>query len=201
MVGLAVSCASILMAQQAAAPRTDALPFAHLAAGDDVVVTVFREKDLSARVFVDEANDLALPKLGVISVGTLTSDMLRDSLRARYATFLREPAVDVRAMRRVTVNGAVLKPDVYFVDPSMALRDVVARAGGVTSEGNMKDVSIVRGGIRTPFPNWSTGPQGQEALRSGDEVLVGRRSWVSLNIGAVIGVAGLLTSLLIAFKH
>jgi protein involved in polysaccharide export with SLBB domain len=179
---------------------TDA-PLAHLAAGDDVVVIVFREKELSGRSFVDERNQIALPRLGLIDVSRLSADMLRDTIRARYATFLRDPSVDVRALRRVSVNGSVLKPDVYFVDPSMLLRDVVARAGGVTPDGDLKKVSLVRAGVVTEYPNWSETLQGQTPLRSGDEVLVGRRSWLSLNIGAAVGIAGLLTSLLIAFKR
>lgn len=175
------------------------LPAARLAAGDDVVVVVFQEKELSARVYVDGRNQIALPRLGVFDVGAMTSEMLRDTVRARYATFLREPSVDVRALRRVTVNGAVLKPDVYYVDPSMTLRDVIARSGGVTSEGNPRSVNVVRGAEVTPYPNWSETEQGLTELRSGDEIVVGRRSWVAVNVGALVGVAGVLTSLAIAF--
>lgn len=175
------------------------MPAGRLAAGDDVVVVVFQEKELSARVYVDGQNQIALPRLGVLNVGGLTSDMLRDTVRARYAAFLRDPSVDVRALRRVTVNGAVLKPDVYYVDPSMTLRDVIARAGGITSEGSMQKVALVRGAESTSYPEWSATAQGLTPLRSGDQVLVGRRSWISLNLGAVVGVAGVLTSLAIAF--
>jgi len=185
----------------APAPSSDATPLAHLAAGDDVVVIVFREQELSGRGFVDERNQLALPRMGLLNVGNMTAEMLRDTIRARYSSFLRDPSVDVRALRRVTVNGSVLKPDVYFVDPSMLLRDVIARAGGITPEGDLHSVSIVRGGNGTRYPNWSETGQGQTALRSGDQILVGRRSWLSLNVGAVVGIAGLLTSLLIALKR
>jgi polysaccharide export outer membrane protein len=175
------------------------LPAARLAPGDDVVVMVFQEMELSARVYVDGRNQIALPRLGVFDVGEMTSEMLRDTVRARYATFLRDPSVDVRALRRVTVNGAVQRPDVYFVDPSMTLRDVIARSGGVTTEGSTHNVSIVRGAQATTYPRWSETEQGLTELRSGDEIVVGRRSWVALNIGTLIGVAGLLTSLAIAF--
>jgi polysaccharide export outer membrane protein len=174
-------------------------PVARLAAGDDVVVVVFQEKELSARVYVDGRNQIALPRLGVFDVGDMTSEMLRDTVRARYATFLRDPSVDVRALRRVTVNGAVLKPDVYYVDPSMTLRDVIARSGGVTSDGSVHNVSIVRGAHATAYPRWSETEQGLTEMRSGDEIVVGRRSWIALNSGALIGVAGVLTSLAIAF--
>jgi polysaccharide export outer membrane protein len=200
---LALGCivAAPALAAQAAAGTVASLPAAHLAAGDDVVVVVFQEKELSARVYVDGQNQIALPRIGSIDVAALTSDMLRDTVRSRYATFLRDPSVDVRALRRVTVNGAVLKPDVYYVDPSLTLRDVIARAGGVTSEGDTRTVMIVRGSDATRFPTWQETSQGQTELRSGDEVVVGRRSWVAINVGALIGVAGVLTSLAIAFLH
>lgn len=193
-----LSAPSVLAAQslQSSSLR---FPSARLAAGDDVVVVVFQEKELSARVYVDDRNQIALPRLGVFDVGGMTSEMLRDSVRARYATFLRDPSVDVRALRRITVNGAVLKPDVYYVDPSMTLRDVIARSGGVTSEGSMRRVSVVRGAQATAYPNWSDSQEGLVELRSGDQVVVGRRSWIALNSGALLGVAGLLSSLAIAF--
>jgi polysaccharide export outer membrane protein len=194
-VGFAVHGTAAQSLQSSAAR----FPAARLAAGDDVVVVVFQEKELSARVYVDGRNQIALPRLGVFDVSTMTSDMLRDTVRARYATFLRDPAVDVRALRRVTVNGSVLKPDVYYVDPSMTLRDVIARAGGVTSDGSPKRVSLVRGAEATRYPDWAETAEGLTELRSGDQIVVGRRSWIALNSGALIGVAGVLTSLAIAF--
>jgi protein involved in polysaccharide export with SLBB domain len=199
ILAIAGAIAAPALFAQVPAGEPVSLPAAHLAAGDDVVVVVFQEKELSARVYVDGQNQIALPRLGVMGVSALTTDMLRDTIRARYATFLRDPSVDVRAFRRVTVNGAVLKPDVFYVDPSLTLRDVVARAGGVTTEGDMHKVMIVRGAQATPYPNWSEGAEGQTELRSGDEIVVGRRPWVLLNLGALVGVAGLLTSLAIAF--
>ena len=186
-------------AAQSVQIRPAGLPSARLAPGDDVVVVVFQEKELSARVYVDDRSQIALPRLGAFDVSHMTSEMLRDTIRARYATFLREPSVDVRALRRVTVNGAVYRPDVYYVDPSMTLRDVIARAGGVTTEGNAHRVSIVRGAESTAYPNWSETAQGLAALRSGDEVVVGRRNWAALNTGSILGAAGVLATLAIAF--
>jgi protein involved in polysaccharide export with SLBB domain len=199
ILALACGLGAPALSAQAVAGTVTGLPVAHLAAGDDVVVVVFQEKELSARVYVDGRNQITLPRIGSLVVSGLTSDMLRDTVRSRYAAFLRDPSVDVRVLRRVTVNGAVLKPDVYYVDPSLALRDVVARAGGVTGEGDTRRVMIVRGSEATRFPNWQETAEGQTELRSGDEVVVGRRSWAAINVGSLIGVAGVLTSLAIAF--
>ncbi len=201
LLALAGGIAAPAILAQTPAGSTAAAPPAHLAAGDDVVVVVFQEKDFSARVYVDGQNQITLPRLGTINVGSLTTEMLRDTVRARFAAFLRDPSVDVRALRRITVNGAVLKPDVYYVDPALTLRDVIARAGGITAEGAISQVAIVRGSELTRYPNWDHTAQGQTELRTGDEVVVGRRSWILLNIGAVVGVAGVLTSLAIAFLH
>ncbi len=125
MLALASGIGAPILAAQSAGGTVAGLPASHLAAGDDVVVVVFQEKELSARVYVDGQNQIELPRIGTIGVASLTSDMLRDTVRSRYAAFLRDPSVDVRALRRVTVNGSVLKPDVYYVDPSLTLRDVI----------------------------------------------------------------------------
>src|SRR3954447_6362410 len=111
---LALSIALLGFADQRASGQAEQASLStrigRLAPGDDVVVTVFREKDLSAKVYVDDKGQVVLPRLGLIDVRDLTTDMLRDTIRAKYSTFLRDPSIDLRALRRITVNGAVLKP-------------------------------------------------------------------------------------------
>src|SRR4051794_38612246 len=118
-IALSAACYVAISSATAQSPSADpasaAAPLAHLAAGDAVVVVVFGEKERSGRPLVDDRNHIALPRLPLLDVSRLTADMLRDTIRVRYASFLRDPSVDVRALRRVTVNGSVLKPDVYFV--------------------------------------------------------------------------------------
>ena len=166
-----------------------------LAVGDRVIVKVWPEIKLSDTVVVDERGEINLRHVGSIGVLAFDYDRLRDTLRARYATFLRSPVIDVIAFRRVTVNGAVGKPDVYMIDQTSTIRDVIARAGGVAPNGDAHKVEILRGSERIPAQNWDKPDGVVEQLRSGDVILVGRRPWWVENLGVVTGVAGVAASI------
>lgn len=180
----------------AAQTQNVVVPTPHLMVGDRVVVKVWPEVKLSDTAVVDDRGEISLPHVGSIGVLALDYDGLRDTLRARYAGFLRSPVIDVIAFRRVTVNGAVGKPDIYMIDVASTIRDVIARAGGVAPYGDAHRVSILRNGRSIAAPDWDTGAGASEyQLQSGDVILVGRRPWWLDNIGTVTGIAGLVASL------
>src|SRR3954470_20024783 len=91
-------------AQQQGQPSTAAVNRARITPGDDVIVVVAREPDLSAALIVDERNEIALARLGVINLMTYSPTSLRDTIRQRYNVFLRDPVVTVTVLRRVAVN-------------------------------------------------------------------------------------------------
>lgn len=166
--------------------------------GDRIVVKVFREPTLSDALTVDARGDIVLPKIGSIRVAGSSILAIQDTLRARFAGFLRDPAVEVNVLRRVIVNGEVPKPGVYYVDIGTAtLRDAVALAGGVSPFGHSSRVSIVRDGRRIDVADWERSELPAADLRSGDQVFVGRRSWLALNLGTVVGAVGLLSSIVL----
>jgi protein involved in polysaccharide export with SLBB domain len=166
-----------------------------LAVGDRVIVRVWPEIKLSDTVIVDERGEINLRHVGSIGVLSLDYERLRDTVRARYATFLRSPVIDVIAFRRVTVNGAVGKPDVYMIDQTSTIRDVIARAGGIAPNGDVHRVDILRGAERIPAQNWDRPNAEVAQLRSGDVILVGRRPWWVENLGTITGVAGVTASI------
>ena len=168
VAGLLLPAALLLPTGLAAQNAVLASP--HLAIGDRVVVKVWPEVKLSDTTVVDERGEISLPHVGSIGVLSFDYDRLRDTLRARYGTFLRNPVIDV-----------------------------IARAGGVAPNGDAHKVAILRGGQEIPATNWdkpAVAPALQ--LQSGDVILVGRRWWCVENLGTVTGVAGLVASLAFA---
>lgn len=163
--------------------------------GDRVAVRVFREPGLSDTVTVDVDGGLALPRLGTIPTRALSVAALHDTLRARYAGFLRNPSFELSVLRRVVVNGEVNKPGVYFVDIGSTLRDVIAQAGGIADLGDAGRVSLVREGTVVPMRDWE---RRTDELRSGDQVLVGKRSWLSRNALGLTGTVTALASVIIS---
>jgi len=116
--------------------------------------------------------------------------------------YLRDPSVDVVVLRRVAVLGEVRKPDVYFVDAVSTLRDVLARAGGLTDDANPNRVEIVRDGERTKLGRWETIASTTVPVHSGDEIQVGRRSWIARNtVSAISSVAVAVSVLITALRR
>jgi protein involved in polysaccharide export with SLBB domain len=122
-------------------------------------------------------------------------------VRTRFAEYFRDAPVELVVLRRVAVNGEVAKPNVYYVDVTTTLRDVIARAGGITEAGNAKKVTIVRGGQRIAVPNWQQDRSVSSDLRSGDQVVVGRRSWLAMNALPALSVTTVVASLIISLAR
>lgn len=166
--------------------------------GDRIIVKVFREAGLSDDVMVNPRGDIVLAKIGTVRAASVTIGALEDTLKHRYAAFLRNPEISIGVLRRVVVNGEVRRPDIYFVDLSSTLRDVIARAGGITEIGNPKRVSIVREGVSIPAPNWQEDVTVAADLQSGDQVIVGMRSWFERNAFAIASTGVLVASFVIS---
>ncbi|HEU4997295.1 MAG TPA: polysaccharide biosynthesis/export family protein [Gemmatimonadaceae bacterium] len=173
-------------AQRAAATRPRA--------GDQIVLNFLREPQLNANLGINERGEAVFPKLGILRVSPLTISQLEDTLRTRYAEFLRAPELQVLVMRRIVVNGEVKLPNVYMLDGASTVRDAVARAGGVTEFGSKGKVAIVRDGKRIPVKGWESDQGPASDLQSGDQVVVGRKSWLIMNMLPVISTAVLVTS-------
>ena len=171
-----------------------AQPESSLLPGDVIRVEIWREEDLSGEFQVDEQGGVVLPLLGKKQVLGISPDDLRDQLSEEYAQYLVNSAVNVTLLRRIIVLGEVRVAGQYTVDATNSVADVIARAQGVTPEGNAEDIVLVRAGRRL-----RTGITGMESLqeagiRSGDQIIVGRRSWTSRNFSSMVGIISILAN-------
>jgi polysaccharide export outer membrane protein len=166
--------------------------------GDRVVVKVYREAGLSDDVMVNPRGDIVLAKVGSVHAASIPIQALEDTLRARYGAFLRSPEISITVLRRVVVIGEVRRPDIYYVDPSSTLRDVIARAGGITEIGHPGKVAIIREGVSIPAPHWQEDITRSADLQSGDQVFVGMRSWFERNAFAIASTGVLVSSFILS---
>jgi polysaccharide biosynthesis/export protein len=102
----------------------------------------------------------------------------------------------VTLLRRINVLGEVKNPGLYDVDPTMSLADVMAMAGGVSAEGNSNKIELLRQGEREPVRLTAQSRLADTPLRSGDQLRVPQRSWLSRN-GTVVA-AGITAAALVA---
>ena len=179
-----------LTAAGAAAAEGEAL----IQPGDQIVLGIWREPDLSGTFTVDASGVVTLPRVGAVDATALTGAELQDSVHQVLTRYLRNPSIEIRVLRRVGVQGEVLRPGLYMVDLTTTLREVISEAGGITEFGNPNRISIVREGERIPVGEGAGARFVGAELRSGDQVMVGRRSWFELNSLAIVSTAAVVVS-------
>jgi protein involved in polysaccharide export with SLBB domain len=198
LAGLLLFLGSEARAQTPTAASVPAGEFAEpLRPGDVVRLRVWREPDLSGDFPVDESGQVVLPMLGPVSVLAISRDSLRRALLSSYATYLKNPSIEVVLLRRVNVLGAVRNPGLYPVDPTMTVADALALAGGPSPDGKRDRIELLRGGDRVVVKLEPTARLGDTPIRSGDQLFVPERSWISRNQGVLIGTATALTALIL----
>lgn len=187
-LALAVS-APAAYAQDAPDGRQLSAVSTSLEPGDAIRVEIWREPDLSGVFDIDERGTVTLPLLGDHKVAGLSADSLRDALVAEYAEYLQNPSIDVTLLRRVSILGEVRSPGLYPVDATITLAEALALAGGVAPNGNKNDINLIRDGEVIPQNLEAAAVVGSTDIRSGDQIIVGERSWASRHSGAIIGSA------------
>lgn len=206
LVGLVIGTAPAV----AQSERADTAPItaggegvgAPILPGDQITLRIYQEPELSGVYTVAENHEVVLPKLGSLSMRDQSAGELQTELRTRYARYLRNPSVEVTVLRRIGVYGEVRRPDLYMVDLTMTLRELVARAGGLTEAADPDRVIVVRGNERIRLGKDGLTLAATD-LRSGDQVVVDRKSYVALKpfdavntgIGTVTAILGLVTLL------
>jgi protein involved in polysaccharide export with SLBB domain len=83
----------------------------------------------------------------------------------------------------------------------MTITDALALAGGASSEGKSDKVELRRGSKRGMIDlSRGTKRVGDLSLRSGDQLVVPQRSWVSRNPGVIVAGLGTLATLAFLFR-
>ena len=169
--------------------------------GDLIRLRIWREPDLSGEFTVDETGTVVLPKLGTVMITGESAGSLRTKLLRAYAEFLSHSAVEVTVLRRLLVLGAVRNPGVYSADQTMTVEDGLALAGGASPIGNPNHVELRRHGQKVPVRLTLRTQLTDASIRSGDQLYVPERSWISRNPGVFVGIVSVVaTTLVLALR-
>lgn len=200
LAGLLLAGALLALAPPAARAQAAAAaqPADPLRPGDVVRLRIWREPDLSGEFPVGATGEVVLPKVGPMAVAGQSPDSVRARVVRAYTAFLQHSSVDVVLLRRVQVTGAVRNPGLYNVDPTMTVSDALALAGGTTPQGEPGRVALFRDGERVDVRLTGSTPIATSVVRSGDQLVVPERSWISRNTGVVAAAITGGVSLLIA---
>ena len=169
--------------------------------GDILRVVVWREPDLSGDFQVDQDGTLVLPLLGKLLVTDRAWNIVKDDLMQDYLRDLRNPSIELTPFRSVYVLGEVNLPGRYNVHPTDDnLAGAVSLASGVTTDGDITNMRIVRDGVI--ILDGIAGEQrlSELGIRSGDQLFIGRRSWLDRNstflASALLSLTGIVVAIL-----
>ena len=166
----------------------------HLQPGDRIRLRVWREADMSDEFRVGTDGTVVFPRLGARTVIGKDPDTLMRELMEDYGRVLRTPAIEITFLRRINVGGAVQRPGVYYIDPTMTVQDVLLEAGGATPLGRTDRIELIRGGDLIEAKLRQDIQVVESPIQSGDQLFVPERNWLSRNTSAAVGIGGAILS-------
>ena len=97
-------------------------------------------------LLVDSAGTIEIPLIGSIQVSGLTTSQLREILKKRLVTYLKEPTVNVRFLNyKISIMGEVARPSVYVIpNEQITLPEALSMAGDLTIYGKRDNVLVIR---------------------------------------------------------
>ena len=177
LVSFAFTSLLVALVPDAGSAQTHSDPELVLRPGDALRITVWQMPELSAdEVLIGDDGLLFHPFYRDVRVAGMGVDQIKSRLTERLRQVQATPEFVVRPLVRITVYGWVNRSDVFRHPPETSIADAVAMAGGVSDRGDDKHVRLIRGGkvvdlnLRDPL-----GPATRIKIRSGDEIVVGRR--------------------------
>lgn len=147
-----------------------------IATGDEVFIRVYRQ-DLEAATIVPSSGRVNLPLAGEVELAGLTVEEANQLIAEKLSRYfvkpsvsttiqksalpgrISDPHVSVEVLRfgghKILILGEVQQPGVYLDEGGSRLLEILARAGGPTPHGQLKNVALIRPGTETSPPRAS----------------------------------------------
>jgi protein involved in polysaccharide export with SLBB domain len=166
--------------------------------GDVVRLDVYRHEDLTRDFLVNQYGTVSIGRLGEIDVTRETHRSLRERVIRELRETVVSSSIELMVLKRVRVLGEVEAAGLYLADPTMTVADVLALAGGSTSTARRGIVILRRDGETVESDLRVETRISDSRIRSGDELEVPIRSWLSRNSNAMIASVGAFAGLIVA---
>lgn len=164
--------------------------------GDGIRLLVLDEPRLTADLTILDDGTVMFPMIGLLNVTDVDFAEVERRVRSAYSKEVTTHQIVIRPLLRIAVLGEVRMPGLYVVDRSHDLADVLARAGGLGPSAAHNRILLIRDGASIALDMNDGAVALRDGVRPGDQIVVGRRSWLSENLPVVVGST---TSILVAF--
>ncbi|EPY02524.1 polysaccharide export protein [Magnetospirillum fulvum MGU-K5] len=128
--------------------------------GDVLQITVWKEDGLDREVLVLPDGKISFPLVGDINARGCTALQIRDEVKARLESMIRDPYVTVSVKAAlgnvVNVIGQVAKPGEQIVGRRVTVMQALSQAGGLTPYASESRIIVIRRDgdrqVAIPFP-------------------------------------------------
>lgn len=170
--------------------------------GDQVRIIVYKGEEFSGLFTIAANGTIIHPLFRDVNVVGVPLSTVEDRIRTFLQKYQTNPQFVIEPLVRIIVGGEVRTPNVYSVPPQTTVAQAIALAGGPTDRASLSKVSIIRD--RQEVRMDITRPDSDASIlqiRSGDQILIGRRSPPVTNLVGVVAssvaaVAAVLSILL-----
>lgn len=116
--------------------------------GDQLLITVLGYNEFTATQTVKDNGAVSMPIIGDVEAAGLTKDEFIGNLQKRLAEYVQgEIKITVAILssvsQRVTILGAVTRPDNYPISNEITLLELVSMAGGTLSDARLNRIRII----------------------------------------------------------
>jgi polysaccharide biosynthesis/export protein len=133
-----------------------------LGPGDKIQIEVYRHDDLKKTIQIDPSGKIAYPFIGEIEAGGLSTSQLKNKIQAGLSRVILDPQVFINIpgdstsagssirSQNVIILGEVKNPGLFGMDRPLSAIEMVAMAGGFTTNAEGENVFLLRGGTNNP---------------------------------------------------
>ncbi len=118
--------------------------------GDELLIRVWGQVVLNARMTVDRDGNIYIPRVGAVSVAGVRYDQLHNRISDAIGRYYHGYQVDVSIGRlrsiQVYVAGFARRPGVYTVSALSTLVNALFVSGGPSYRGSMRSIQLKRAG-------------------------------------------------------
>ena len=118
--------------------------------GDELLISVWGQVTLTARLTVDREGNVDIPHVGPVNVAGVKFDQLHDRLAAAIGHYYKNFQISVSLGRlrsiQIYVTGYARRPGNYTVSSLTTLVDALFASGGPSPQGSMRTIQLKRGG-------------------------------------------------------
>ncbi len=128
--------------------RADDSPNYHLQPGDTLLVSVWKEQDLSLEVIVRPDGKITFPLAGEVQAAGDSVEHLRSQITEKLKKYIPDPVVTV-AISQLTGNivyviGKVNRPGQFAILRNVDVIQALSMAGGTSTYASLNKIKILR---------------------------------------------------------